>query len=131
MRAMYTMTKMSLRHQRKTKRHGEVGGLKDLINTIWLFLRSGKLYSHAHGKEAASLVTSAVIFEKVPTDRSTAAEKMTSSAHYWSLAASLSVRVHTLIATSKCSTRRYLTNRESAKNILNTSGLDLLTASTK
>lgn len=50
-------------------------------------------------ENAIPLLTSAVIFEKVPTDRSTAAEKMTSSAHSCSLSPSLSllsVQIHTL-----------------------------------
>ncbi|KAL7386337.1 hypothetical protein ABVT39_006996 [Epinephelus coioides] len=45
------------------------------------------------GKKRAAipLLTSAVIFEKVPTNRNTAAEKMTSSARYCSPSPFLSV----------------------------------------
>lgn len=90
-----------------------------------------RLCSHAREKEDAILVTSAVIFEKVPTDRNTAAEKMTSSAHYCSLSPNLSFQIHTLISINRCCTRLLLTNWESTENIPNIEGADLLTASIK
>lgn len=69
--------------------------------------RGAKLNSRAHKNEGAAipLITSAVIFEKIPTDRNTAAEKMTSSAHYCSPSPFLSVLIHTLIAINRRYTR--------------------------
>lgn len=133
MRGTHTVMQMSLRNQVWAGRYNELAGRKGNLRDQFPKESGAKLCSHAHKKEGAAipLITSAVIFEKIPTDRNTAAEKMTSSAHYCSPSPFSSVQIHTLIAIDRCLTRHQLTKCESTENILNIKGAYLLTASIK
>lgn len=87
---------------------GLMGCIKNTSFSMQSWLGCAALLTRTRGA-AIPLITSAVIFEKIPTDRNTAAEKMTSSAHNCRPYPFLSVQIHTIIASDRGYKRHKMT----------------------